>query len=81
MHFENISGSAMRYRWASPISGLAKDGVTHPLNNLTFTNVSITNKGGLTAIPADPPEYAPLVTPTDARQGIVTRDVANLVTN
>ena len=112
VRFENITGSAMRYQWASPVSGLAKDGVTHPLKNLTFTNVDITNKGGLNATPADPPEYAgqypdpnlwgntpgfgffirhadgvtftnstPLVTPHDARQGIVARDVANLVTN
>ena len=112
VRFENITGTGMRYRWASPVSGLAKDGVTHPLKNLSFTNVSITNKGGLTTVPADPPEYVgqypdpnlwgntpgygfflrhadgvtftnstPLVAPADARAGIVTRDVANLVTN
>ena len=112
VHFENITGSGMRYHWASPVSGLAKGGVTYPLKNLSFTNVSITNKGGMTTVPADPPEYAgqypdpnlwgntpgfgffirhaagvtftnstPLVVPGDARQGIVTRDVANLVTN
>jgi len=112
VHFENITGSNSRYQWASPVSGLSKNGVTYALKNLTFTNVSITNKGGLTSVPADPPEYAgqypdpnlwgntpgfgyfirhadtvtftnsvPLVSPSDARQGIVTRDVTHLVTN
>lgn len=58
VRFENITGSGMRYNWSSPISGLLKDGVTYPLKNLSFVNVQITNKGGLTAVPADPPEYA-----------------------
>ncbi len=58
IHFENVTGDTMRYHWASPISGLAKNGTTYTLRNLTFTNVKITNKGGMTGVPGDPPEYA-----------------------
>jgi polygalacturonase len=57
IHFENITGDTMRYNWASPISGFVKGGVTYKLKNLTFTNVKITNKGGMGNVPADPPEY------------------------
>ncbi len=108
--FDTVTGSNMRYHWASPISGTTlPDGTTHRLQNLVLSNVLITNKGGMTAVPADPPEYVgqypdpnlwgdmpafglflrhaqgvtltnstPLVTPGDARQGIVTRDVSGL---
>jgi polygalacturonase len=56
--FEDVTGSGSRYDWASPISGTkTPDGVVHTLKNLSFTNVNVTNKGGLTAVPADPPEY------------------------
>lgn len=106
VRFENVTGMAMRYHWASPISGLSKGGKTYELKNLSFTNVHITNKGGLGSVPADPPEYAgqypdpnlwgntpaygyfirhadgvtltdstPMVSPGDARQGVVMRDV------
>ena len=57
IHFENITGSNLRYNWASPISGFTKDGTTYKLKNLSFVNVLITNKGGLGNVPADPPEY------------------------
>jgi polygalacturonase len=57
VHFENITGSGMRYHWASPISGFVKAGTTYKLKNLTFDNVKITNKGGMGSVPADPPEY------------------------
>ena len=57
IHFENVSGDTMRYNWASPISGFVKNGTTYTLRNLTFTNVKITNKGGMGNVPADPPEY------------------------
>ena len=112
LRFENITGTGMRYNWSSPISGLLKDGTTYPLKNIAFVNVQITNKGGLAAVPADPPEYAgqypdpnlwgnmpaygffvrhadnvtltnstPLLAGTDARAGIVQRDVTNLTAN
>lgn len=112
VHFENVTGNAMRYNWASPISGLVKNGTTYALKNLSFTNVTITNKGGMGNVPADPPEYVgqypdpnlwgnmpaygmfvrhadgvtltnstPLVTGSDARQGIVSRNVTGLTVN
>jgi polygalacturonase len=57
--FEDITGDTVRYDWASPISGtVLPDGTRHALKNLVFTNVSVIHKGGLSAIPADPPEYA-----------------------
>ena len=59
IHFENVTGSGMRYHWASPISGLADPGgTTHRLHDLTFVDVHVTNRGGLGAVPPDPPEYA-----------------------
>jgi polygalacturonase len=108
--FTNISGDNMKYNWSSPISGLlATDGTRHPITHLTFDQVSITNKGGLTSVPADPPEYMGQypdpnlwgnmpafgyfmrhvdgvaftgcttgVSPTDARQALVQRDVTDL---
>jgi polygalacturonase len=57
--FSSVMGQNMRYHWASPISGATlPDGSTHRLQNVTFDNVRITNKGGMTSVPPDPPEYA-----------------------
>lgn len=56
--FKDIVGDNMKYDWSSPISGLSKNGSTYTLRNLTFENVQVHNKGGLTSVPADPPEYA-----------------------
>jgi polygalacturonase len=53
VHFENITADGMKYNWSSPISGMPNQ----RLKNLTFTNVALHNKGGLTSVPADPPEY------------------------
>jgi polygalacturonase len=58
IRFENVTGTNMRYHWASPISGLSKNGTTYKLTNLAFVDVQITNKGGLGNVPGDPPEYA-----------------------
>lgn len=59
VRFEDIVGTSTRHTWGSPISGTkTKDGVVHPLQNLAFTNVVVTSKGGLGKVPGDPPEYA-----------------------
>ena len=55
--FKDITGDNLRYDWAAPISGTTKNGVTYKLKNLTFDNVRLAAKGGLGAVPADPPEY------------------------
>jgi polygalacturonase len=56
--FKDITGDTMRYHWSSPISGSTlPDNTTHKLTNLVFDNVNITNKGGMTSVPGDPPEY------------------------
>jgi polygalacturonase len=58
VRFERISGANLRYNWSSPISGTrTPDGVVHLLKNLSFEGVHLTMKGGLTQVPADPPEY------------------------
>jgi glycosyl hydrolase family 28 len=56
--FQDVTGDNMKYNWSSPISGLAAGGAVYKIKHLTFHNVHITNKGGLGAVPADPPEYA-----------------------
>jgi hypothetical protein len=56
--FRNITGSAMSDVRGSPISGCFTNGVTYRLNNILFDNVNIAYKGGVSPIPADPPEYA-----------------------
>jgi hypothetical protein len=59
IRFEHVTGTNMRYNWSSPVSGTTlPDGTTHRLKNLSFVDVHIANKGGLTATPRDPPEYA-----------------------
>jgi polygalacturonase len=55
--FRNITGSNMTDTRGCPISGCFTNGVTYKLNNLLFDNVNISFAGGLTYIPADPPEY------------------------
>jgi polygalacturonase len=109
--FRDVTADGMKYHWASPISGYqAPDGAVYRLSNLTFDRVAITNKGGLTQVPADPPEYhgqypdpnlwgdLPAfgyyirhadgvtfarsnvdVTPADARQKALFRDVLHVV--
>jgi polygalacturonase len=57
VHFQNITGSGIRYDWSAPISGTALPDGVHRLTNLTFENVHVTMKGGLGSVPADPPEY------------------------
>ena len=59
VRFEHVTGTHMRYNWSSPVSGTTlPDGTIRRLTNLLFMDVHIANKGGLTAIPRDPPEYA-----------------------
>ncbi len=61
--FADISGATAS--WAhSPhqgalVTGNIFEGVTYPITNLTFENVAITFDGGLTAVPASPPEATP----------------------
>jgi len=42
----------------SVISGLAIDDTTYRIDKVSFVNVKLHTKGGLTSIPADPPEYS-----------------------
>jgi hypothetical protein len=42
----------------SPISGLLTNGITYRVRNILFDNVNIIYKGGVSPVPADPPEYA-----------------------
>ena len=59
VRFEDIVGTSTRHTWGSPISGTqTKDGVVHRLENIAFTNVTMTVLGGLGSTPRDPPEYA-----------------------
>ena len=55
--FQDITGDSMKYHWSSPLSGTKLADGVHKLKNLKFVNVHIANKGGLAAVPADPPEY------------------------
>jgi polygalacturonase len=56
--FRDISGSALTDTRGCPLSGCLTNGVTYRLKNLLFDNVDISFKGGLSSIPAAPPEYA-----------------------
>jgi hypothetical protein len=61
--FTDISGS--NANWAhSPhqgalITGNIFNGTAYPITNLSFANVAVTFDGGLTSIPANPPEATP----------------------
>jgi polygalacturonase len=55
--FTNITGDT-RHPWGSAISGTTIGSTTYSLQNINFNNVHVTNQGGLTTIPSDPPEYA-----------------------
>jgi len=41
-----------------PVTGCFANGVAYSLKNILFDNVNISFKGGVSSIPADPPEYA-----------------------
>lgn len=56
--FRNITGSGMTDTRGCPISGCYTNGITYRLNNILFDNVNISYAGGLSSIPASPPEYA-----------------------
>jgi len=56
--FRDITGSAMTDTRGCPISGLSTNGVTYRLKNLVFDNVDISFAGGVSSVPAAPPEYA-----------------------
>ena len=58
VHFDDVTGDDLRHGWGSIISGLEKNGVTYPVNDVTFHGVSFAARGGATSVPADPPEYA-----------------------
>ena len=56
--FADVTGDNMKYNWSSPISGFtAANGTTYRLKHLSFDNVQLHNKGGLSSVPPDPPEY------------------------
>jgi polygalacturonase len=55
--YRDITGSAMSDVRGSPISGLLTNGVMYRVKNLLFDNVNIIYKGGVSPVPADPPEY------------------------
>jgi len=56
LRYEAISGGNMKYTTGSPISGTVASGVTYTIYSLLFSNVDVDYAGGLTSIPADPPE-------------------------
>ncbi len=56
--FQNIYGSNMSDTRGCPISGILSNGVTSRVKNIVFDNVNISFAGGVTSIPAAPPEYA-----------------------
>src|ERR1019366_2325511 len=56
--FRDITGSALSDTRGCPLSGLLTNGVTYRLKNLLFDNVNISFKGGVSPVPAAPPEYA-----------------------
>jgi hypothetical protein len=56
--FRNIAGSGMTDTRGCPVSGCFTNGVTYRLKNLVFDNVNISFAGGVTSVPAPPPEYA-----------------------
>ena len=55
--FRDITGSGMTDVRGCPISGYFTNGITYWLNNILFDNVNIGFKGGVSPVPADPPEY------------------------
>jgi len=56
--FRDIAGSALTDTRGCPLSGELTNGVTYRLKNLLFDNVDISFKGGVSSVPAAPPEYA-----------------------
>jgi polygalacturonase len=57
VRYENIVGSNVKKPWGSLITGTVTGTTNERVKNLFFTNVHITTLGGLTTVPADPPEY------------------------
>ncbi len=55
--FRDITGSSMSDVRGCPISGCFTNGITYRLGNLLFENVNISYAGGVSPIPAAPPEY------------------------
>jgi hypothetical protein len=50
-------GSNVKKPWGSLITGTSTGTTSERVKNVSFTNVHITTLGGLTTVPADPPEY------------------------
>ncbi len=57
VRFENITGDGVRHDWGAIVSGLSQGGQVHRVSNVVFQDVKVTMRGGLTSVPADPPEY------------------------
>lgn len=59
VRFEHVAVTGVKYQWSSPISGTRlADGSLHRLGAIVFDDVRVVGKGGMTSVPADPPEYA-----------------------
>jgi len=56
--FRNITGTSMTDKRGCSISGCFTKGTDYRLKNILFDNVNISFAGGLSSIPANPPEYA-----------------------
>lgn len=56
--FDDVVVANTKHDWGSPVSGVVLGGKTYPLTHLSFRNVRTTVRGGLSQVPADPPEYA-----------------------
>ena len=54
--YEDILGAYLGAATGNPVSGLSYGGVRYGLSNLTFRRVNLTYPGGVTTIPAEPPE-------------------------
>ena len=59
LSFENITGTGTTGSWGSTFSGLAENGKTYPIENVSFTNVNVGFLGDstLASVPAVPLEY------------------------
>jgi polygalacturonase len=55
--FRDITGANMSDTRGCPVSGCFTNGVTYRLGNILFDNVHISFSGGVTPVPAAPPEY------------------------
>ncbi len=55
--FQDITATDITTSVGCPILGCVKDGVEYPVTNITFDNVDVLFKGGLTSVPDAPREY------------------------